>query len=58
METTHCIPVACTTNLVDFMDKLTAAMDAGTPVDVVYLDFAKAFDKVPTRRLLRKLHAH
>ena len=40
------------------MDKLTAAMDAGTPVDVVYLDFAKAFDKVPTRRLLRKLHAH
>ena len=49
---------SCTTNLVDFMNKLTAAMDASTPVDVVYLDFAKAFDKVPTRRLLRKLHAH
>ena len=25
---------------------------------MVYLDFAKAFDKVPTKRLLSKLHAH
>ena len=24
----------------------------------MYLDFAKAFDKVPTKRLLSKLHAH
>ena len=49
---------SCTTNLVEFMNKLTEAMDNSTPVDVVYLDFAKAFDKVPTRRLLKKLHAH
>ena len=33
-------------------------MDSGTSVDVVYLDFAKAFDKVPTKRLLSKLYAH
>ena len=27
-------------------------------VDVIFLDFAKAFDKVPHMRLLAKLHAH
>ena len=30
----------------------------GSPVDVVYLDFQKAFDKVPHQRLLLKLKAH
>ena len=49
---------SCTTNLIEYLDKLTAALDSGTPVDIVYLDFAKAFNKVPTRRLLSKLHAH
>ncbi len=28
------------------------------PFDVVFLDFAKAFDKVPRERLLEKLRAH
>ena len=32
-------------------------VDGGKPVDVFYLDFAKAFDKVPRERLLLKLHA-
>ena len=27
-------------------------------MDVVYLDFQKAFDKVPSQRLLLKLKAH
>ena len=30
----------------------------GSPVDVVYLDFHKAFDKVPHQRLLLKLKAY
>ena len=33
-------------------------MDSGQPVDVIYLDFQKAFDKVPHRRLLAKVKAH
>lgn len=30
----------------------------GTNIDVIYLDFAKAFDKVPHHRLLQKVKAH
>ena len=33
-------------------------MDDGSPVDVIYLDFQEAFDKVPHKRLLHKLKSH
>ena len=49
---------SCTTNLLEFLEFLTSSIDAGQPVDVVYLDFAKAFDKVPHSRLLQKFRAH
>jgi hypothetical protein len=45
----------CLTNLLIFLDKVTSMVDDGEDVDVVYLDFAKAFDKVPHQRLLIKL---
>ena len=32
-------------------------IDEGKPVDVIYLDFAKEFDKVPHKRLAKKLQA-
>ena len=32
-------------------------MDEGKAVDIVYLDFKKTFDKVPTLRLLAKVRA-
>ena len=48
---------SCTTNLVEFFDKVTEAVDRGEAVDIFYLDFAKAFDKVPRERLLEKLRA-
>ena len=44
-----------TTNLVDYIDFVSKELDNGLPVDVLYLDFAKAFDKVPHKRLLQKL---
>jgi hypothetical protein len=34
------------------------SVDEGNPLDIVYLDFAKAFDKVPYQRLFNKLEAH
>ena len=49
---------SCTTNLLSFLEKVTAAIDRGDPVDVVFLDFAKAFDKVPVERLVKKVKAH
>ena len=49
---------SCTTNLLEFLEKITEAADRGVPTDVVYLDFAKAFDKVPTERLMKKVAAH
>ena len=46
------------TNLLCFLEEITKWVDDGSPVDVVYLDFQKAFDKVPHQRLLLKLKAH
>ena len=42
------------TNMLVYMEALTKLLDEGHAVDVLYLDFAKAFDKVPHERLLAK----
>ena len=42
------------TNMLVYMEALTKLLDQGHAVDVLYLDFAKAFDKVPHERLLAK----
>ena len=49
---------SCTTNLLETLDFISASLENGTPVDVVLLDFAKAFDTVPHKRLLLKLTAY
>ena len=36
------------------MEKVANYLDSGKPVDVIYLDFQKAFDKVPHMRLLAR----
>src|SRR5678815_1354429 len=46
---------SCQTNLLEFMEFITDCIDRGDPVDIVYLDFNKAFDKVPHIRLMKKL---
>ena len=40
------------------MEAVTNYLDSGYPVAVIYLDFQKAFDKLPHRRLIMKLAAH
>ena len=45
-------------SLMLFLEEITKCVVNGSPVDVVYLDFQKAFDKVPHQRLLLKLKAH
>ena len=42
---------SCLTNQLCFFEEITKWVDDGSPVDVVYLDFQKAFDKVPHQRL-------
>jgi len=49
---------SCLTNLLVFKEEVTNHIDYGYPVDVIYLDFQKAFDKVPHWRLIMKLEAH
>ena len=48
---------SCQTNLIKFNDQVGAWLDEGKSVDILYLDFAKAFDKVDHERLLVKLEA-
>ncbi len=49
---------SCLTNLLDFFRYIFDVYDESRSVDVIYLDFQKAFNKVPHKRLLSKLLAH
>ena len=49
---------SCLTNLLCFFEEITKWVDEGSPVDIIYLDFQKAFDKVPHQRLILKLKPH
>ena len=46
------------TQLLESTDVWKRLVDDGMPVDVVCLDFAKAFDPVPHNRLLIKLNSY
>ena len=43
------------TNLIQALNIWTEALSHGIPVDIIYLYYEKAFDKVPHKRLLREL---
>ena len=44
--------------LLEVLDKWTEALDTGQYIDCVYMDFRKAFDTVPHKRLLQKMKAY
>ena len=44
---------SCITQLLEFLEDDTTALDKGEDVDVIYLDFSKAFDRVQHKRLLK-----
>ena len=48
---------SCLTNLLVFLERMTRCIEGGS-MDVVFLDLAKAFDKVPYERLIEKLQKH
>ena len=46
---------SCLTNLLEFFENVLGNLDSGLPVDVIYFDFSKAFDKVSHTKLIGKL---
>ena len=49
---------SCFTNLLVAFEDWTAAVDLGYSVDVIYLDYSKAFDSMPHLRLTEKLKGY
>ncbi len=50
---------SCLTNLLwFFLEDITKWVVEVSPVDAIYLDFKKSFDKVPHQRLILKLKSH
>ena len=48
---------SCLTNLIEFFHGIMQDYDRDRAVDILYLDFKKAFDKVPHQRLMSKVRA-
>ena len=49
---------SCLTNMLCFLEEITKCVDERSPVDIIYLDFQKGFDKEPHKKILVKLKAH
>ncbi|KAK3107559.1 hypothetical protein FSP39_017306 [Pinctada imbricata] len=45
---------SCVTQLIEVIEDWTRELDKGNNIDSIYLDFQKAFDKVPHKRLTEK----
>ena len=45
----------CITQLLEILEEITDALDQSFDIDIIYLDYTKAFDKIPHTRLLQQL---
>ena len=64
LDTDHIISVrqhgfvhgrSCLANLLETLEKWTSALDEDYGIDAIYLDYCKAFDTVPHKRLIIRL---
>ena len=49
---------SCLTNLLEFFHEMFSLYDKSRAIDILYLDFKKAFDKVPHKRLMAKVRGY
>ena len=49
---------SCVTNMLEFYEYVLQIYDTEKAVDIIYLDFKKAFDKVPHERLILKIKSY
>ena len=49
---------SCLTNLLETLEDITSCLNNGEGVDLVFLDYRKAFDSVPHKRLIHKLSTY
>ena len=49
---------SCVTQLLEVLNDFSRLVEKGECIDVIYLDFSKAFDTVPHQRLISKLRAN
>ena len=49
---------SCITQLLETLEEWTDLLDQNFSIDVIYLDFQKAFDTIPHQRLLSKVHTY
>ena len=49
---------SCVTQLIEVVEKWSEELDNHNSIDAIYLDFQKAFDTVPHKRLIHKLKGY
>ena len=46
---------SCITQVLEILEEITDALDHGFDIDLIYLDYTKAFDKIPYKRIVKSL---